>query len=211
MSKLRGQTDAGAPRHGWLSSLTEQLLDSAPDAFVLVDGEGTVLLVNKQAEALFGYERDELAGCPVDDLVPDRARPLHQGRRESYFANPTVRPTGAGLDLSARRKDGSEFPVDISLSWLSTDRGVVVLAAVRDITERRNNLLGGIMNDAGLAVANLGDEVTALWPGTKVLYMSGYSHDVIAHQGVVAEGIDLIETPFTADSLITKVHGVLER
>jgi len=113
------------------------LLEAAPDAIVAVDEGGSIRLVNRQAEVLFGYDRDELLGQPLEFLVPDRVRAVHPRHRASYFDNPTLRPMGAGLELSGRRKDGSEFPVDISLSSLETEGGVLVSAAVRDITDRR--------------------------------------------------------------------------
>ena len=122
-----------------LSASTEQLLDSAPDGMVIIDHSGVIRLVNRQAEALFGYRRDELIGEPVEVLVPDRVRPVHPAHRAGYFANPTARPMGAGLELAARRKDGTEFPVDISLSSLETEQGMLVSAAVRDITDRRRS------------------------------------------------------------------------
>lgn len=120
----------------------EQLLDSAPDGVVIIDGDGLVRLVNRQAEALFGYHRKELIGQPVEVLVPDRAAERHPEHRRRYFGNPTTRPMGpmgAGLELAAKRKDGTEFPVDISLSLLETDEGILVSAAVRDITDRRKS------------------------------------------------------------------------
>src|SRR6266536_876218 len=86
------------------------LLESAPDAMVIVDGAGTIRLVNAQTEALFGYPREELLGCPVEILVPGRLRGAHPVRRRGYAANQQVRPMGAGLELSGLRRDGSEFP-----------------------------------------------------------------------------------------------------
>jgi PAS domain S-box-containing protein len=113
------------------------LLEAAQDAIVAVDAEGCIHLVNHQAAALFGYTRDELIGQPLETLIPQRARSTHPGHRASYFANPTSRPMGAGLDLSARRKDGSEFPVDISLSSSVVDDVLIVTATVRDVTGRK--------------------------------------------------------------------------
>jgi PAS domain S-box-containing protein len=113
------------------------LLGAAQDAIVAVDAEGLIHLVNHQAEALFGYTSDELIGQPLETLIPHRSRMVHVGHRAEYFANPTPRAMGAGLDLSARRKDGTEFPVDISLSSSVVDGGVIVSATVRDITGRK--------------------------------------------------------------------------
>lgn len=115
----------------------EELVESAPDAILVVDRQGTIELVNGQAEVLFGYPRAELIGQPVEVLVPDRARDVHPSHRVGYFGDPRTRPMGAGLDLTARRKDGNEVPVDISLSPLRTDRGMVVAVAIRDVTERK--------------------------------------------------------------------------
>ena len=112
------------------------LLEAAPDAIVGVTADGLVTLVNAQAERLFGYSRDELLGAPIEVLVPERARGVHPGHRAGYFSQPRPRPMGARMQLAARRKDGSEFPAEISLSALETEDGLVVSAAVRDVTER---------------------------------------------------------------------------
>lgn len=113
------------------------LLDGAPDAVVLTDAEGMILLVNKQAEVLFGYPRAQLLGRSVEQLIPDGLRERHPAHRARYAVDPRTRPMGAGLDLRARRRDGSEFPVDIALSSFVTERGeLVVTAAVRDVTDR---------------------------------------------------------------------------
>jgi two-component system, cell cycle sensor histidine kinase and response regulator CckA len=112
------------------------LLEAAPDAILGVDGEGRIALVNAQAEHLFGYSREELMGQDVEILVPEAARGVHPGHRAGYFLEPRARPMGAGMQLSARRRDGSEFPAEISLSALVTEQGVLVSAAVRDVSER---------------------------------------------------------------------------
>ena len=112
------------------------LLEAAPDAIVGIIRDGSITLVNAQAERLFGYSRQELLGQPIEILVPERARQIHPRRRIHYFVKPTPRPMGAGMQLAARRKDGSEFPAEISLSALDTEDGPVVSAAIRDVTER---------------------------------------------------------------------------
>lgn len=113
------------------------LLESAPDAMVIVDGEGMIVFANSQTEKLFGYERDELHGQSVEMLIPERFREQHLVDRIGYFLEPEVRAMGAGLELAGLRRDRSEFPVDISLSPLKTPGGILVTATIRDITERK--------------------------------------------------------------------------
>ncbi len=117
-------------------SYFQDLVESAPDAILVVDKGGLIELANRQAEVLFGYPRAELLGQTVDLLVPERARAVHPSHRSTYSHDPRTRPMGAGLDLRARRKDGSEVPVDISLSPLQTGRGRAVAIAIRDVTGR---------------------------------------------------------------------------
>ncbi len=117
--------------------LFKGLLETGPDGMVIVDDAGTIVLVNAQIERLFGYGRSELIGQPVEILVPDRFSGMHMAFRNGYVTEPRTRPMGLAGDLYARRKDGSEFPVEISLAPLETDQGLLVSAAVRDISERR--------------------------------------------------------------------------
>ena len=112
------------------------LLEAAPDAMVCVEADGRIALVNAQAERLFGYHRAELIGQPVEILVPDAMRDAHGGQRAAYVVRPRPRPMGQGMELAGRRRDGSTFPAEISLSAIDTDEGILIIAAVRDVTDR---------------------------------------------------------------------------
>lgn len=113
------------------------LLESAPDAMIIIDDRGKIAIVNAQAEAMFGYRRNEMLGQPVEDLLPKRLREKHVHHREGFAKKPSLRPMGVGLDLAARRRDGSEFPVEISLSPVMSANGRFVSSVIRDVTARK--------------------------------------------------------------------------
>ena len=110
---------------------------ASPDGILVVDSRGRIRAANPMAETLFGYTPEELAAGDVEMLVPDRVRPYHTGHREAYAAKPRARPMGIGMELSARRKDGTEFPVEISLSPWESAGEQLVIATVRDVTQRK--------------------------------------------------------------------------
>lgn len=113
------------------------IFDGSPDGILVVDAEGVIRRANPQAVRLFGYPLDVLEGAPVEMLVPDAVRTVHHTHREGYSKDPHSRPMGVGLELRARRQDGSEFPVEISLSPVETETGRVIVATVRDTTQRK--------------------------------------------------------------------------
>jgi len=119
------------------SELVRSVLDSAPDAMIIIDSRGSIIFANRQVLALFGHVPESLIGQPVEMLLPERFRGRHVGHRRDYTGNVRVRPMGAGLDLFGIRRDGSEFPVEISLSPITQGAEVMVAAAIRDVTERK--------------------------------------------------------------------------
>ena len=128
--------DVNLSAAGLTDASVSAVVDAAPDGIIVADAAGQILLANRQTEVLFGYQRGDLLGHSVDDLLPESLSEVHRAHRTRYRAEPRIRAMGAGLNLLGRRSDGSVFPVEISLSPLGTDGGLRVVAVIRDITER---------------------------------------------------------------------------
>ncbi len=165
--------------------VSQDFLAAIPDAIVAVDKDGTIVQINRQTEELFQYTRKQLLGRKIEVLVPERYRPDHHQYRDQFASEPKTRRMGAGLDLYGRRRDGSEFPVEISLSPVSTSHGILVLSAIRDISDRKR-----IEEDLRRANEEL-DRKTA--------------HEIGAYRGRLASIIDSSE-----DSIISKdLNGII--
>ena len=176
----------------------ESLLEAVPDALVGVDRQGVIRYVNRHAQSLFGYERDDLVGKPIETLVPETVRPRHPAHREAYFAGPGTRRPEPDRDektdqksaasprcLSGRQRDGNEFPMNLSLSQIDTDDGVLVIAAVHPLTDHekandnrdRMSRLAAIVEFSGEANISIGPDglITSWNPAAERMY--GYSSD----------------------------------
>src|ERR1019366_4903186 len=180
----------------------ESLLEAVPDALVGMDQEGVIRFVNRQTESLFGYDRDDLIGHPVEMLLPEPLWQIYVEHKESYFADPRTRSSGLDLQLSGRHQDGTDLPVNISLSHIDTGDVLLVVTAVRDVTEQRKAVALAQLTAAVVEYSNdaiigstLDGTVTSWNPAAERLY--GYSaNEFIANLASVTDGkaVEHLET-----------------
>lgn len=183
------------------------LLEAAPDAVILVNERGEIVLVNSQTEKMFGYDRAEIVGQPVETLVPGRYREKHTRHRETYFVEHHVRPMGVGMELFGLRKNGDEFPVEISLGPLETEAGLLVSAAIRDVTQRKN-----IEEDIKKLNEDLKQRAGQLEAANKELESFSYSvsHDLRAPLRSI-DGFSLAVLEDYSDQLPLEARNYLDR
>jgi PAS domain S-box-containing protein len=153
------------------------LLEAASEGVVVVDADGRIVMVNGRTAQMFGYEREELIGSPLERLIPPRLREPHAHHRRAFFAEPRTRPMGRGLDLAGCRKDGTEFPVEISLSYVQTEEGVQALGFISDISERLATERAARQADRLAAIGRLA---------------AGVAHEVNNPIGIIASRIELM-------------------
>jgi PAS domain S-box-containing protein len=186
----------------------ERQVEGAPDATVVVDATGTIVLVNEQAEVMFGYPRQELVGAPIELLVPESAREVHVKGRAAYAADPQVRTMGSGLELSGRRRDGTQFPISVALYCADREQGLVV-ASVRDITARQRTeaelgQLAAIVKhaDDGIYTVTGAGVITAWNRGAERLF--GYSE-----KEIIGQMMTLLAPPGLEDDALRLVRGTI--
>jgi hypothetical protein len=214
------QTDAGgehgrngAGTHLLEGGLPDHFLESVPDAVVAVARDGAILLVNREAEKTFGYERDQLLGEPVEMLVPARFRDEYLERRRSYFEQPTTRGLGSGLEIHGLRQDGSEFPLDIAVSPLGTDEGAMAIVVIHDLSEakeserRRDEELARANREARIAQSRRLESLGQL--------AGGVAHDFNNLLGVILNYADFVadelEEGSTTHTDVVEIRKAAER
>ncbi|MFN3438672.1 MAG: PAS domain S-box protein [Acidovorax sp.] len=169
-----------------LEARFRDLLESTPDATVMVNVTGRIVLVNSQAERVFGYQRADLLGQPVEVLLPQRYRGAHVGRRSGFFSQPRTRTMGAGLELYGLRQDGVEFPVEISLSPIETEEGTMVMSAIRDITDRKkaDQKFKDLLEAAPDAMVIVNREGRIVLVNSQAVKLFGWSRDELLGQQI---------------------------
>ncbi|QDT65266.1 PAS domain S-box protein [Calycomorphotria hydatis] len=162
------------------------LLESAPDATIVIDETSSIVFANSQAEKVFGYTPDELIGKPIETLVPDRFRAAHPAHVRQFFDHPDARPMGAALELFGRRKDGTEFPAEVSLSPVQTEKGLLVSSAIRDVTERRRaqRFCEALLESAPDAMVVTTANRIIKFANTEASNLFGYLHEELIGQTV---------------------------
>ena len=201
-------------RTGQVEARFKALLEAAPDAIVIVDRVGKIQLVNSQAEKLFGYPRAEMLKQDIEALMPSRFHEKHAGHRDRLFSNPEGRAMGTGRELYGRRKDGQEFPVEVSLSLLETEEGILVSSAIRDITDRKsienelkekNVALERASRAKGLFLASMSHEIRTPMNG-----IIG-TLDVLQQSSLMGPQVELVSLIHeSAHSLLTIVDDILD-
>jgi PAS domain S-box-containing protein len=178
--------------------------DAAPDAMVVVSREGRILAANARTLTLFGHSAEELIQQPIEVLVPERFRARHVVHRDAYIADPHTRPMGAGLDLHGLRRDGSEFPVEISLSPLETLEGRVTIAAIRDTSDRRRNeaKFRGLLEAAPDAMIVAAQDGTIRLINAQTEQLFGYRRDEL-----IGQPTEILVSPASPSALTSRSNS----
>ena len=176
-------------------------LEAAPDAVVIIDADGAIVQVNSQAEKLFGYRREELVGRPIELLMPERSRSSHVAQRQAYYADMHTRPMGNGLDLFGLRKDGREFPIDVSISPLRTEAATLVASSIRDMTAHHR-----LEDELRLQTRELEEA-----DRQKDHFLSAVAHELRSPLAVLTQVAQLLRSPQAGAAVHQQAVGMLER